>query len=368
MQTSEQNRKGGSIVERAAADQTVRRRAALISVVIGLLMFAGKTGAYFITGSAAILSDALESVVHVIATAMALYSIILSARPADPRHPYGYGKIEYFSAGVEGILIIVAAIAICYEAARDLVKGPELHSIDVGAWVVAAAGAINLALGAFLIRTGTKTRSLALVADGKHVLTDSYTSIGVLVGLLLVQATGMVILDPLFAIAVAVNILVTGAGLVGESVRGLMNVTDAETLARTVAALNRVRRAEMLDVHRLRAWRAGEWRFIDFHLTLPHDFTLERAHDLQHEVHDAICDEFDGQAEVMIHLDPCVVGACTACGRYDCASDVCRAERAAGFTLERAVAEPVRGPRATGDEGDAGDDCQRARTGEDASD
>lgn len=314
----------------------------MISVVVGVLMFGGKTSAYFITGSAAILSDALESVVHVIATAMALYSIILSARPADPRHPYGYGKIEYFSAGVEGMLIVGAAIAICYEAARDLIVGPELRAIDVGAWIIGAAGAINLALGLFLIRTGKRTRSLSLVADGKHVLTDSYTSIGVLVGLLLVKMTDIVILDPLFAFGVAVNILVTGFGLVGESVRGLMNVTDPDTLARTVEALNRIRRDEMLDIHRLRAWRAGEWRFIDFHLTLPRDYTLERAHELQHEVHDAICDEFHGQAEVMIHLDPSVDRSCANCGAIDCDDPECREAIGRGFSVERAVDEPRR--------------------------
>lgn len=331
------------------ADQATRRRAAVISVVIGVMMFGGKTGGYLITGSAAILSDALESVVHVIATSMALYSIILSAKPADPLHPYGYGKIEYFSAGVEGILIVVAAIAIIYEATRDIIVGPQLKSIDVGVWVVAAAGAINLALGWYLIRTGKRTRSLALVADGKHVLTDSYTSIGVLIGLLLVAATDIVLLDPIFAIGVAINIVVTGFGLVGESVRGLMNVADRETLERTIAAMNRIRTDEMLDMHRLRAWRAGEWRFIDFHLTLPKSFSLEHSHEIHHRVHDAICDEFDGQAEVMIHLDPSIDGACPSCGQYDCDDAACREELAAGFTVERAVAEPRR-PSRTGSE------------------
>jgi cation diffusion facilitator family transporter len=344
MQSSEQNRKptGVERAARAASDQRVRQRAALISVVVGVLMFAGKTGGYFLTGSAAILSDALESVVHVVATSMALYSIILSARPADPRHPYGYGKIEYFSAGVEGILIVIAAIAICYAATRDLILGSKIHAIDIGVWVVAAAGAINLALGVYLVRTGKRTRSLALVADGKHVLTDSYTSIGVLVGLLLVQLTGLLILDPLFAIAVALNILITGYHLVSESVRGLMNVTDEDTLERTVTAMNRIRTPEMIDMHRLRAWRAGEWRFIDFHLTLPNGYTLERAHEIQHEVHDAICDEFHGQAEVMIHLDPSVGNACPNCGELDCDDPACREELRKGFTVTRAVAEPRR--------------------------
>ncbi|MBC8145897.1 MAG: hypothetical protein H7X80_09935, partial [bacterium] len=149
--------------------------------------------------------------------------------------------------------------------------------------------------------------------------------------------------DPIVAIAVAINILVTGFGLLGESVRGLMNVADQPTLERTVEALNRIRRSELIDVHRLRAWRAGEWRFIDFHLTIPRDYTLERAHEIQHDVHDAICDEFHGQAEVMIHLDPSVDRSCAICGQLDCERVECNNERKRGFTLERSVDEP-RGP------------------------
>lgn len=345
MQTSNENQKqagSDARLRKEASDQKLRRRAAIISVVIGVLMFTGKSGAYLLTGSAAILSDALESVVHVVATSMALFSIILAGRPADRRHPYGYGKVEYFSAGVEGILIIVAAIAICFEATKDLIAGPHLKSIDVGAWIIGTAGAINLALGAFLISTGRKTRSLSLVADGKHVLTDSYTSMGVLVGLILVQVTDIVILDPIFAIAVAINIVVTGYSLISQSVGGLMNVTDPDTLERTVGALNRIRNSEMLDVHRLRAWRAGEWRFIDFHLTMPRDYTLERAHDLQHLVYDAINNEFHGQAEVLIHIDPSIDRSCSICGRLDCEREECEDERSLGFTVARAIDEPPR--------------------------
>lgn len=304
----------------ADPQQSVRRRAALISLLIGILMFVMKTGAYFITNSAAILSDAMESVVHVIATSVAFYSILLIARPADPKHPYGYGKAEYFSAGVEGSLIVIAAIAICYEAVQDLILGSRLKSLDVGAWFTGAAGAINLALGFFLIRTGKTTKSLVLVADGKHVLTDSYTSIGVLIGVILVQITGVTVLDPLFAIAVALNIILTGYKLVAESVRGLMNTADQETLDRTVAVLNRIRirMPDVIDVHRLRAWRAGEKRFIDFHLMLPYYLRLKRVHEIQDELYAEIRREFDGQAEIMVHLDPCRAAYCPVCREPDC--------------------------------------------------
>ena len=216
----------------ALSQQQLRRKAAWISFAVGVMMFAIKTGAYLMTNSTAILSDAMESVVHVIATGIALYTVILAGRPADKRYPYGYGKAEYFSAGVEGVLILVAAAAICYEATRDILVGNTLRQLDIGVLVLAGAGGINLVLGLYLMRVGRQTNSLALLADGKHVLTDSYTSIGVLVGIILVQLTGVTLLDPLFAILVALNIVVTGYKLVGESVRGLMNASDAETLER----------------------------------------------------------------------------------------------------------------------------------------
>jgi cation diffusion facilitator family transporter len=304
--------------EVAASYQPLRRKAALISFSVGVVMFIMKTGAYFLTNSAAILSDAMESVVHVIATGMALYSIILVGRPADRKHPYGYGKVEYFSAGVEGALILIAAIAICYEATRDIINGSQLKQLDVGALAVGAAGAINLALGLYLVRTGKKTRSLVLVADGKHVLTDSYTSIGVLVGVLLVWATDIKLLDPIFAIAVALNIMYTGYTLMRASVEGLMNTADPDTIERTVTVLNGIRTPEMIDIHRLRAWRAGERRFIDFHLTLPYYMQLQKTHVIQDLVCNAICDEFGSQAEVMVHLDPCTYTCCSFCGKPDC--------------------------------------------------
>lgn len=325
----------------AQAQQQLRRRAATISFLVGIMMFLMKGGAFLLTNSAAILSDAMESVVHVIATGIALYSIILVGRPADRQHPYGYGKAEYFSAGVEGSLIVIAAIAICYEAVQDIIAGSSLQRIDIGVLVIAAAGAINLILGFYLVRTGRRTHSLVLVADGRHVLTDSYTSLGVLVGLILVKITGMTLLDPLCAIAVALNIVVTGYKLISEAGRGLMNVVDPETLERTMDVMRKIRTTEMIDMHRLRAWRAGEKRFIDFHLTLPYYMELERAHAVQDDVYIAICREFDEQAEVLIHLDPCNYNCCIFCPKPDC--PVRRSPRLIGreFTVATAQGEPA---------------------------
>ncbi len=298
--------------------QRLRRNAALLSLVVGGAMFVMKTSAYFITGSAAILSDAMESVVHVLATSIAFYSIVLVGRPADREHPYGYGKVEYFSAGAEGLLIVLAAVAICYEAVGDLIKGPHLRALDLGAWVIGAAGVINFLLGWHLVRTGRKTNSLVLIADGKHVLTDSYTSIGVLAGVILVAITGLELRDPLVAIAVALNIVHTGYQLLSQSIRGLMNTSDPATLERIVEVVNRSRTRDMIDLHRLRAWSAGERRFIDFHLTLPSYLQLHRVHGIEDTLRRAISGAFEEQAEVMIHIDPCNVSCCVFCPKHDC--------------------------------------------------
>lgn len=321
--------------------QDLRRRAARISFFIGLLMLTLKMGGYLITNSAAILSDALESVVHVVATAVALYSVILVGRPADRRHPYGYGKAEYFSAGLEGALIVFAAIAIVYEATLDILRGPSLKSIDIGVVVIAAAGAINFTLGYYLVRIGKSTNSLVLVADGKHVLTDSYTSIGVLIGLILVKITDVVLLDPLFAIAVAINIVWTGYGLMRESVRGLMNTADPEMIERIVDVLNRTRTPAMIDVHRLRAWRAGERRFVDFHLTLPHYMPMEEGHSLMHTITDAVNDEFAEEVDLLIHFDPCNGDCCKFCPNDDCAVRSSPRSIERPFTVASVQGEPA---------------------------
>jgi cation diffusion facilitator family transporter len=325
----------------AAVQQMLKKRAAKISFSVGVLMFVMKTGGYLVTNSAAILSDAMESVVHVVATGITLYSIILIGRPADREHPYGYGKAEYFSAGVEGALILIAAIAICYEAIRDIIVGSTLRSLDIGAWVVGAAGAINLLLGYYLVRTGKRTNSLALVADGKHVLTDSYTSIGVLVGVLLVAITGFTLLDPIFAIAVALNIIVTGYRLVSEAIRGLMNVADPATLGRVVEVIKRHRTPEMIDIHRLRAWNSGQRRFIDFHLTLPYYYSLGKAHEVGEILTDAIRSDFGGDADVMIHLDACNDECCIYCKKPDCGERHIQMDVDNPLTVTSAVGEPT---------------------------
>jgi cation diffusion facilitator family transporter len=288
----------------ATASNSARRRAALLSLAVGFVMLFGKWTAFAITGSYAILSDALESIVHVVATAFAFASILLAERPPDLKYPYGYGKIGYFSAGFEGGLIALAGLAILYEAAVALVVGSAPSRLDVGMLLIAAAAAINLWLGLHLMRLGKRENSLILVADGQHVLADSYTSLGVLVGVGLVWLTGLAWLDGLVAIAFGVNILWTGWGLVRGSFSGLMDRADPALLGRIVAALQAAREPGWIDLHQLRAWQAGDRVFVDFHLAVPRDWTVGQVHDANDLLHDLLRRLLGAETELIVHFDP----------------------------------------------------------------
>lgn len=292
---------------------SLRKQAALISLLVGFVMLAIKTSAYLLTNSAAIFSDALESVVHIAATAMALYSVILSSRPPDDSHPYGHGKIEFVSAGIEGTLIVIAALGIIFEAVHGLTSGKVLVELDVGIYLTLGASVINLALGWFLINRGKATDSITLIADGKHVLTDSYTSFGVVVGLGLVELTGFELLDSIVAIIVAANILQSGYKLIRVSIGGLMDESDAETLTRIRDAVNKYRSPEWIDLHHLRVIRSGRMHHVDFHLTIPFYWNVERAHGFEKEITIMISESLGGGSQVLIHLDPCKSTFCKMC-------------------------------------------------------
>ncbi len=318
----------------------IKKRAAIISLVIGLGMFVFKMGAYMITNSAAIFSDALESVVHIAATSMALFSIYLSLEPADDSHPYGHGNIEYFSAGLEGLLIIIAAAAIIYNAAHAFIVGIVLEELDLGFWIILFAGVVNFFLGFFLINTGKRTNSLTLVADGRHVLTDSITSLAVVVGLLLVLLTDYVILDPVVAILIAFNIIFTGYKLIRESVGGLMHETDTEMLNEIVVKIGSIKKNYWVDVHHLRFWKSGERIFIDMHLVLPFFFTIKQSHD-EDSFLDSAIKEISKNAEIKIHLDYCLPDLCKYCSYKECSERSELKTKTLDWSASRLTGKPI---------------------------
>ena len=256
-----------------------QRIAMSLSLAVAVLMLVGKVAAYALTGSTAILSDALESVVHLVATAFAGFSLWYAAQPPDAAHPYGHGKIAYVSSGVEGAMILVAAVAIIWTAAVDLVRGPELTQLGTGLAITAALGLVNLVLGVGLIRVGRRTNALVLVANGHHVLTDMWTSLGVIVGVGLVYVTGIEWLDPVVALLLGANILWTSGRLVREAYGGLMERVDTQT-TRDLDGVLAAAQAEGLisGFHHVRHRRVNDNVWLEQHLLMPDALRLDEAH------------------------------------------------------------------------------------------
>lgn len=295
-----------------------RLRAAIVSLVVATILFAVKFQAWVLTDSAAVLSDALESIVNIVAAALAAFSVWYSSQPADEDHPYGHGKVEDFSAGVEGALIIVAAAAILIAAVPRFFGGPPLQSLDRGAILLGFASVANAVLGVYLLRQGRRHRSRALEADGKHVLTDVYSSVGVIVGVGLVALTGWSWLDPLIACLIAGHILVSGFHLIRESVGRLMDEADDDALEALTARLVEVRRPYWIDVHELRAWWSGDLLHVDVHLALPRFWSIAQSHDAADALEDDLQPAIGGTASVVVHVDPCRDSWCSICSVEDC--------------------------------------------------
>ena len=275
-----------------------------LSFVVGFLMLGGKMYAYLITGSAAILSDAAESVVHVLAVGFASFSLWLSFKPADPSHPYGHDKISFFSAGFEGAMIVFAAFYIIYESIRKWLAGLQLENLDTGPLFVAGAALINAGLGAFLVWQGRRHNSLILVANGKHVLTDSWTSFGVIVGLVLVMWTDWLPFDPMLAILVALNILWSGGKLIRQSVGGLMDEGDPTTNDALLKLLEKETAARGLTFHEVRHRNSGSSLWMDFHLLFPNTTNIDDAHWKATEIEAAIKAAFPIPVTITTHLEP----------------------------------------------------------------
>lgn len=305
---------GGSMSE----DSGVRVRAGAISLVVSILLLAAKYQAYRLTGSTAILSDALESIVNVVAAIFALGGIIFAGRPADRNHPYGHGKIEFFSAAFEGGLIAFAAVVILYEVVLSLVVRLQVRELDTGLLIISGAGLANLALGLFLVWTGRKHQSLTLLADGQHVLSDFWTTVGIVVGLLLVRVTGTWWLDPLVAAVVAVNLMWTGFRLVRHAAGGLLDEEDTLLLNRLLGVLGGHVGQGIIRVHHLRAIRAGRFHHVDAHLVVPEFWSVDRAHEVAEDLADRVIRALGVDGELIFHTDPCHRAYCPMCDLDDC--------------------------------------------------
>lgn len=279
------------------------RLAMRLSLAVGVLMLLGKTAAYYLTGSAAILSDFAESVVHVIAVGFAAFSLRLSTKPAAPTFLYGYERISFFSAGFEGAMIIVAAIWILVAAVEKWLAGLRLEHLGSGTLLLLGAGVLNAWLGWYLLRVGKRSHSLIVEADGKHVLTDSLTSFGVVAGLGLVMLTGWKPFDPLIAIAVALNILWSGGRLAWRSAVGLLDYSDPATGKEIREKLDAICNELGVHYHGVRYRTTGYRQIIEVHLLFPHATAVGEAHRLATMLEERLPVELAKPAEVITHLE-----------------------------------------------------------------
>lgn len=277
-----------------------------LSLGAAVLMLGGKLWAWQITGSAAIFSDAAESVIHFLAIGFAAFSLWYQQQPPDRTHPYGHGKIEYFSAGFEGSLILMAAGVIAYAAIEDLIRGPELEQLDLGLLITAGLSGVNLALGLYLVHVGRRENSLVLRSNGHHVLTDMWTSVGVVGGVGLVWLTDVVWLDPVVALAVAANILWTAMSLLREGIAGLMETARTEDTRRIVEVLNRALEEDRVaGYHQVRHRRVGDQLWVEYHLLFPEALSITEAHERSNNVEAAVDEQFpEHPVHVTAHLEP----------------------------------------------------------------
>lgn len=298
MQLATHVERSGAQAQVAASHLAIR-----LSLGVGVGMLITKVSAYLLTGSAAILSDAAESVIHVIAVAFAAFSLYLSHRPPDPRYPYGYERIAFFSAGFEGALIILAAFTIIGAAVQKWLAGLQLEQLGLGTALVAGAGALNAVLGLYLVRMGRRTGSIILEANGQHVLTDSWTSTGVVGGLLLVMWTGWKPFDPLLAIAVALNILWSGGRLIQRSVTGLMDYSDPRVEQALRTPLDELTRELGIAHHALRFRHTGHRVLAEVHLLFPFRTSVGEAHALATRIEEELPGRVGFDLEVVTHLE-----------------------------------------------------------------
>ena len=280
------------------------QKVALGSVAVGLVVLGLKFAAYWLTGSIALYSDALESIINVVAAGAAYVALGVSAQPPDSNHPYGHHKAEYFSSVFEGALVVVAALSIFRSAYLGFLAPKPLDAPLLGLAINAGASAINGVWAWLLLLWGRRWRSPALIADGQHVLTDVFTSAGVLVGVALVWATGWLALDPIVAALVGVNVLWSGYKMVREGAAGLMDEAPAPEMVARIKELIGQHAAGAIEAHDVRTRHAGRMTFIEFHLVVPGDTRVAAAHEICDRIEEALKADMDGEALITIHVEP----------------------------------------------------------------
>ena len=293
----------------------VQRMVAIVAVALFIL----KIIAWWMTRSVAVLTDALESTVNVVAGFISLYSLYVAAKPRDKEHPYGHGKAEFVSAAVEGALVTVAGFVIIYEAIDNIIHPHIIQQLDWGMVIVGSTAVANFLTGMYSIKVGKKNNSLALVASGKHLQSDTYSTIGIVLGMALIYLTGWIWLDSLVAIGFAFFIIYTGYTIVRSSIAGIMDEADNALLEKLVGRINENRKENWVDLHNLRIIKFGSVIHVDCHLTVPWFLNVHQAHDEVEDFSAIARDEFGESVELFVHADGCLDFSCRICSKTHCA-------------------------------------------------
>ena len=309
----------------------------LWALILGIALMAIKFIAWWFTNSNAVLSDALESIINVVAGAFALYSLVIAAQPRDHNHPYGHGKIEFVSAGFEGALIFLAGISIIGKAIYNLQFPQPIGALDIGVILTVVTGGFNYIMGIYLEKRGRKVESTIMVASGKHLQSDAWSSLGLIIGLGLVWATGWYVLDSVIAILFALLIIYTGYGLVRSALAGIMDETDTALVAEIVEQLQAHRSPHWIDIHNLRVIKYGAHLHIDCHMTVPWYFTTREAHQEVEALERLANDNRENPVELFIHIDPCMPNSCPLCMKEDCAYRKHVFEKRVEWTMDNVV-------------------------------
>lgn len=298
--------------------EQIKQRVQLWMVTVSVILMAGKFLAFFLTDSVGILTDAMESIVNVTAGFITLYSLHLAAKPKDEGHPFGHGKVELISASVEGLMILVAGALIVIEGVKRLFEPQMPERLDVGIIVVAAAGVANYIAGWYSIRMGRKYDSIALVAGGKHLHSDVWSTVGLVVGLILLYVTKIPWIDSALALIFGSLIGITGIQILRKTVGGLMDKADRQVLEEIVRVVDQHREVQWIDVHNLKAIRYGSFLYVDCDLTLPWYYNISQGHDACEALKCTLLAAFDGRVLVSIHSDSCKERHCSHCQVCDC--------------------------------------------------
>lgn len=287
-------------------------------LVISFILMALKFLAYYLTNSSAILTDAIESIVNILAGSFALYSLYYAAKPKDEDHPYGHGKIEFLSTGVEGGMVTLAGVAMFIKGISAFFNPHDLQNLNIGLAISVFSGIINFILARILINKGTQYHSTTMVSDGKHLLTDTWSSVGLVIGLIIIYFTNLFWIDNIITIALGILIIYTGIHLVKESVFNLLDKADYVKIEHLISVLNSKRNPSWIDIHNLRVVKYGSVVHVDCHMTLPWYFTLEEAHKEVDDLDKLVTTEFSHEIEFFIHADPCIPKSCSICEMDPC--------------------------------------------------